>query len=391
MDRDRIDLKEFEQMLRVKLNIDETEIPNLYWTIDPCLPEYLITNEDFFKFWEHVVPDDKGFICLQMSVMNSEFRNDNDFIKAAMEQPVVTIDETPKKAPKRIAKKPVSKEKSIKISPTRRSPRFHAQSKNENSNGGASRKLLFMDLLNEVESQGFSCLSQATVVGSSSTPVDNFNHDYWVDEVTNTAAGDNTDANTTVDECHPIEDPNAPPIFDSDEENDIDYEDIVKTYKVGDESSDSSSSEKDNEEVSNDDKNNDKDNDGPEVNDDKYSKPKLDYQKTIYADAVNPLEDISEWNWEDKASMNINLKPPPYQRKTGRPAKKRKMSYDEPETVVKKRKCGKCGSTAGHNKRTCDGGDVGKNPTGFMPSTEYDAANCTFTSRDHPESSTARG
>ncbi|XP_026451250.1 uncharacterized protein DDB_G0290685-like [Papaver somniferum] len=247
-----------------------------------------------------------------MSVMNSEFRNDNDFIKAAMEQPVVTIDETPKKAPKRIAKKPVSKEKSVKISPTRRSPRLHAQSKNENSNGGASRKLLFMDLLNEVESQGFSCLSQATVVGSSSTPVDNFNHDYWVDEVNNTAAGDNTDAgdkanagdktdtgdktdagdnsdgddednvvleNTTVDECHPIEDPNAPPIFDSDEENDIDYEDIVKTYKVGDESSDSSSSEEDNEEVSNDDKNNDKDNDGPEVNDDKYSKPKLDYQK----------------------------------------------------------------------------------------------------------------
>ncbi|XP_026411058.1 uncharacterized protein LOC113306321 [Papaver somniferum] len=89
--------------------------------------------------------------------------------------------------------------------------------------------------------------------------------------------------------------------------------------------------------------------------------------------------------------MDINLKPPPYQRKTGRPAKKRKRSYDEPETVVKKRKCGKCGSTAGHNKRTCAGGDVGKNPTGFMPSTEYDAANCTFTSRDHPESSSARG
>ncbi|XP_026444587.1 uncharacterized protein LOC113344925 [Papaver somniferum] len=63
------------------------------------------------------------------------------------------------------------------------------------------------------------------------------------------------------------------------EENDIDYEDIFKTYKVGDESSDSSSSEEDNEEVSNNDKNNDKDNDGPEVNDDKYSKPKLDYQK----------------------------------------------------------------------------------------------------------------
>ncbi|KAI3964197.1 hypothetical protein MKW92_028652, partial [Papaver armeniacum] len=90
-------------------------------------------------------------------------------------------------------------------------------------------------------------------------------------------------------------------------------------------------------------------------------------------------------------TMNINLNPPPYQRKTGRPAKKRKRSYDEPETVVKKRKCGKCGSTTGHNKRTCAGGDVGKNQTGFKPSTEYDAANCTFTSRDQPESSTAKG
>ncbi|XP_026383624.1 uncharacterized protein LOC113279135 [Papaver somniferum] len=89
--------------------------------------------------------------------------------------------------------------------------------------------------------------------------------------------------------------------------------------------------------------------------------------------------------------MNVNVNPPPYQRKTGRPAKKRKRSYDEPETVVKKRKCGKCGSIAGHNKRTCTGGDVGKNQTGFKPSTEYDAANCTFTQRDQPESSTARG
>ncbi|XP_026399324.1 uncharacterized protein LOC113295187 [Papaver somniferum] len=110
----------------------------------------------------------------------------------------------------------------------------------------------------------------------------------------------------------------------------------------------------------------------------------VEYYRTTYSDVVIPLEDIAEW------PTNINLNPPPYQRKTGRPAKKRKRSYDEPETMVNKRKRGKCGSTAGHNRRTCAGGDVGKNQTGFKPSTEYDAENCTFTSRDQPESSTAR-
>ncbi|XP_026434919.1 uncharacterized protein LOC113332610 [Papaver somniferum] len=164
---------------------------------NPCFPESLVTNEDLFKFWEHVVPDDKGFICLQMDIMNSEFGNDNDFIKAAMEQPVITIDDTPKKTPKRTAKRPASKEKSVRRSPEkilRRSPRLQAQSKKENSNGRASRKL-FVGLLNEVESQGYSCLSQASV-GSSSVPIqvtDTFNRDYWVDAVNKNDAWDNND------------------------------------------------------------------------------------------------------------------------------------------------------------------------------------------------------
>ncbi|XP_026377969.1 uncharacterized protein LOC113272333 [Papaver somniferum] len=260
------------------------------------------SNEDFFKFWEHAVPDDKGFICLHLKILNSEFGNDNDFIEAAMEQPVTVIDETPKKSHKRIAKKPVSKEKSVRRSPektVRRSPRLQDQSKFENSNGGVSRKL-FVDLLNEMESQGYSCVSQASVVGSSSVPIqvtENFNHDYWVDAVKNTDAVNQIDAvnnndarvssdddeenvvleNTTVDEFHPIEDPNAPPIYDSDEEDDIDYEDIVKTYKLGDESSDSSSGEEDDEEVYNDGGSNDN-NDCLEAIDDKHVKAKFDYK-----------------------------------------------------------------------------------------------------------------
>lgn len=81
-----------------------------------------------------------------------------------------------------------------------------------------------------------------------------------------------------LDECHPIEDPNAPSIYDSDKYNDIDYKEIVKTYKVGYERTDSSSSEEDNEKVSNDGGSNDI-NDGPEAIDDKDAKPKFDYQK----------------------------------------------------------------------------------------------------------------
>ncbi|RZC88493.1 hypothetical protein C5167_016296 [Papaver somniferum] len=188
-----------------------------------------------------------------MDIMNSEFGNDNDFIKAAMEQPVITIDDTPKKTPKRTAKRPASKEKSVRRSPEkilRRSPRLQAQSKKENSNGRASRKL-FVGLLNEVESQGYSCLSQASV-GSSSVPIqvtDTFNRDYWVDAVNKNDAWDNND---------------------EEEEN--------VTYKVGYERTDSSSSEEDNEKVSNDGGSNDI-NDGPEAIDDKDAKPKFDYQK----------------------------------------------------------------------------------------------------------------
>ncbi|XP_026377962.1 uncharacterized protein LOC113272325 [Papaver somniferum] len=302
MDREKFDLKEFEQMLRVKLRLSENEIPSLYWMIEPCFPEIMDRNEDLFKFWEHAVPDDKGFICLHLKILSSEFGNDNDFIEAAMEQPVTVIDETPKKSHKRIAKKPVSKEKFVRRSPektVRRSPRLQAQSKFENSNGGVSRKL-FVDLLNEMESQGYSCVSQASVVGSSSVPIqvtENFNHDYWADAVKNTDAVNQIDAvnnndagvssddeeenvvleNTTVDECHPIEDPNAPPIYDSDEEDDIDYEDIVKTYKVGDGSSHSSSGEEDDEEVSNDGGSNDN-NDCIEAINDKDVKAKFDYK-----------------------------------------------------------------------------------------------------------------
>ncbi|KAI3920194.1 hypothetical protein MKX01_017851 [Papaver californicum] len=108
--------------------------------------------------------------------------------------------------------------------------------------------------------EGNSCVSEASKVGSSSElRQENFDHDYWVhtatqgstveDGVKDTDNEDNVHLlNTELDDCHPIEDPNAPDIFDSDEDNDICYEDHVKTYKVPSQSEDSSSSE-DNREV----------------------------------------------------------------------------------------------------------------------------------------------
>ncbi|KAI3988974.1 hypothetical protein MKX01_016545, partial [Papaver californicum] len=183
------------------------------------------------------VPDDKDFISLTLIVLNSEFGDGS-----------LEIDETPKKINKTKPKKRVSKEK-----PVRRSPRFQVVSQVENSHQqrGPSRKFSFTDLLNEME--GNSCVSEASKVGSSSEPrQENFDHDYWVHTATQGSTvedgvkdTDNEDKvhplNTELDEYHPIEDPNAPDIFDSDEDYDICYEEHVKIYKVPSQSEDSSS------------------------------------------------------------------------------------------------------------------------------------------------------
>ncbi|XP_026445195.1 uncharacterized protein LOC113345726 isoform X2 [Papaver somniferum] len=114
----------------------------------------------------------------------------------------------------------------------------------------------------------------------------------------------------------------------------------------------------------------------------------VDYYRTTYAPKVFSLEDISYY---PEPPMENKILHPPSQKKPGRPHSKRRRSYDEPQTEKKKRKCTQCGSTEGHNKRTCKGGDVGKNQTGYMPRTECDATNFTFTNTDGAETSTARG
>ncbi|KAI3989377.1 hypothetical protein MKX01_001546, partial [Papaver californicum] len=233
MDRDKVDLKSFESTLRVRLGLNEEFVLHLSWVQDPCLPFSLVHNEHFLKFWDEVVPDDKDFISLNLFVLNSEFGDGS-----------LNIDETPKKINKTKPKKSVSKEK-----PVRMSPRFQVVSQVENSHQqrGPSRKLSFTDF-------------EASKVGSSSEPRQKkFDHDYWVhtatqgstveDGVKDTDNEDNVHLlNTELDECHPIEDPNAHDMFNSDEDNDICYEEHVKTYKVPSQIEDSSSSE-DNREV----------------------------------------------------------------------------------------------------------------------------------------------
>ncbi|KAI3969534.1 hypothetical protein MKX01_020095 [Papaver californicum] len=229
MDRDKVDLNSFG----VRLGLNEEVVLHLAWMQDPCFPFSLVHNEHFLKFWDEAVPDDKEFISLTLFGDGS-----------------LNIDETPKKINKTKPKKPVSLEK-----PVRRSPRFQVEKlvKNSHQQRGPSRKLSFTDLLNETE--GNSCVSEASKVGCSSEPrQENFDHDYWVhtatqystveDGVKDTDNEDNVHLlNTKLDECHPIEDPNVPNIFDSDEYNDICYEEHVKTYKVPSQSEDSSSSE----------------------------------------------------------------------------------------------------------------------------------------------------
>ncbi|KAI3883855.1 hypothetical protein MKW92_032972 [Papaver armeniacum] len=68
-------------------------------------------------------------------------------------------------------------------------------------------------------------------------------------------------------------------------------------------------------------------------------------------------------------------------RKSGRPRVKRRRAWDEPKVPTKVYSCSRCKSTS-HNKTTCQGGDVGKNPKSKRQRTQVDVA--TFTSFNRP-------
>ncbi|XP_026377567.1 uncharacterized protein LOC113271859 [Papaver somniferum] len=156
------------------LSMDVKEKFNLYWFKEECLPLPLLNNDDFDNFWEDSFVNEDGCICLWMGMKDTVFG-------------------TPKTTPK---KKTVSKGTT-----PRRSPRLNSVDK---SVEGASRKLSFMDVPMSKHSQASCSQSKAT------------NEVKFVEDVDNIQL-----ENTKEDECHPIENPEDPPVYDSDE--DIEY------------------------------------------------------------------------------------------------------------------------------------------------------------------------
>ncbi|KAI3856580.1 hypothetical protein MKW92_048207 [Papaver armeniacum] len=210
MDLDKSDLKMFEQILRVRLGLAENEIVNLVLMVKPSLPQSLMTDDDFYKDWIH----------LTLYILNSDF-GDDEF--SNVEPPPVTIiHETPKKIYK-TNKKPVSKEKP---KPPRRSPRFQDTSEVQSSHqeGGPSRKLLFVDLLNEVESQGG---------GNGTCHKDKNTRKHQAHNATQGSTVDN-DGNESEDEDI---------VHLENESEDECYDEYVETYKVPVHNEESSSSE----------------------------------------------------------------------------------------------------------------------------------------------------
>ncbi|KAI3934773.1 hypothetical protein MKW92_044562 [Papaver armeniacum] len=76
----------------------------------------------------------------------------------------------------------------------------------------------------------------------------------------------------------------------------------------------------------------------------------------------------------------VDLEPAIKIRKSGRPRVKRRRAWDEPKAPTKAYSCSRCKST-GHNKSTCQGGDVGKNPKAKRQRTQVDGATFTFFDR----------
>ncbi|RZC70936.1 hypothetical protein C5167_034097 [Papaver somniferum] len=175
--RDETDLMTLKYMVYKGLSMDVKEKFNLYWFKEECLPLPLLNNDDFDNFWEDSFVNEDGCICLWMGMKDTVFG-------------------TPKTTPK---KKTVSKGTT-----PRRSPRLNSVDK---SVEGASRKLSFMDV-------PMSKHSQASSSGCSQSKATN--EVKFVEDVDNIQL-----ENTKEDECHPIENPEAPPVYDSDE--DIEY------------------------------------------------------------------------------------------------------------------------------------------------------------------------
>ncbi|KAI3853159.1 hypothetical protein MKW92_024047 [Papaver armeniacum] len=124
-----------------------------------------------------------------------------------------TVFGTPKTTPK---KKTISKGTT-----PRRSPRLNSVDK---SAEGASRKLSFMDVPISKHSQASSsgCSQSKAYKAVDIDDDDIWDASYWVKPTNEVKFVEDVEniqlENNKIDVCHPIEDPEAPPVFDSDED-----------------------------------------------------------------------------------------------------------------------------------------------------------------------------
>ncbi|XP_026458938.1 uncharacterized protein LOC113359538 [Papaver somniferum] len=88
--------------------------------------------------------------------------------------------------------------------------------------------------------------------------------------------------------------------------------------------------------------------------------------RATYAEVVFPFPPQEDWH-ELEEHEEVELEYVIKIRKSGRPRVKRRRAWDEPKVPTKVYSCSRCKLTS-HNKTTCKGGDVGKNPKAKRPS-----------------------
>ncbi|XP_026397439.1 uncharacterized protein LOC113292798 [Papaver somniferum] len=231
---------------------------------DLNMPEYLTDDGDFNRFWKEAEPNGKGFIELEVTVINPEDEYDADKMKQVVVTPKkknldsvnVVVRRSRRLAKRRMLDEQMGVEQVEYVHVNViRSPRLADKRRMLGEHMGVeqvrakqvSRQLSFMDLLNQVESTNVnSGLSQASVGdnlwngGCSSQPSlvvedegnETFNGDYWLSVVNDDHVDECTMLpndyviqidNVDVDDCHPVEKMEPPVLFDSDEDNDRDY------------------------------------------------------------------------------------------------------------------------------------------------------------------------
>ncbi|MCL7026967.1 hypothetical protein MKW94_018896, partial [Papaver nudicaule] len=209
LSRERMGYDVLLNMLKKDLRLRPNEVVDLEWWNDPCCPEWLTNDGQFFEFWDKAEPDSNGWINLQLQVHKVD---ENGRITEDGPVPPHYYC-TPKKSPH--IKKTVSKRQP---NSTRKSPRLAAKSL-QSQCASNSKRTLFVELENdevyvpqaptqasEAPQESQAETSEAPQASQAETS-EVFDHDYWFAQ---TCLGDEYFGvqlnNIEEDECHPEED-----------------------------------------------------------------------------------------------------------------------------------------------------------------------------------------